>query len=510
MRRLLPTLLIGCVCLLLRAAPVAGQEATGKLFSNVEAGVELRLPPGEARQRGGPNPPEDPMTLAIVENEAEKYRFEVRRVTLQEPAELRTVTSDDGRQTLGLLDGLATQLHKTVGGDLLRNDLAPLPDADAGVFAIRYQVGPATLLRQDGIIQADERTIYRLSLVSPAPDGPVDRMQSDAGVQRAVALFNDAFASFKLIDQTAIVQEQDERLRKTRAMFVQLRPRGRLAAACSGDSFLIIQRNGETIGVAHLVEEPADNLPPTSFEAFDDLQIRGPAMEPLLAKGVRVGVRLRLRDGDGVIDRATWSYATRELDVGDFREHTRRVPLDADSAVETSVGTVVGQMRSRRVPIRGEPVSRGPGLGQQQTFDVKDQRELEVVFTVDGNILGKPLERDLPAFYVPMAVDHLLPRLVATWGSDGYMVATYAPERREILGRYLDVESPAEVPLPGGGRGEAYIVKSRLGYSGETTRHYVDAKTFAWLGSLTPSQGVQVVPVDREAAMAELASISSK
>ncbi|MEM1013127.1 MAG: hypothetical protein AAGI46_13015, partial [Planctomycetota bacterium] len=440
--------------------------------------------------------------------------FELRRLRLDEPRDLRTDVAADGTRTEGLLDTYTLEVQRNLGGDLLRRGLAPLPDADAGVFAIRYSTGVDTRLHQEAIIQGDDRTIFRLTMVSEAPGGPVERMSADENVRRSVKLFNDAFASFALIDQAALADEQDKRLRKTRAMFVQLGPRGNLASAAQGEFFLAIQRNGETIGVAHVIEEPADLLPPTSFEAFEDAKVRGPALEPLLANGVRVGIRMRLRDGDAILDRATWSYASRELDIGDFREHTRRVPLggepvdEADTGV--SVGTVIGQMRSRRVPVRGEPQSRGPGLGERQTFEIKDQRKLEVVFTVDGNILGDPLERDLPAFYVPAAVDHLLPRLVATWGRDGYMVASYVPERREVMSRYLDVQPPAEVSVPGGGRREAYIVSSRIGFTGEPTRHYVDAETFNWLGSITPSQGVQVFIVTRDQALAELEALSNR
>jgi len=502
---------------LLLAASAAAQTRAGddpspdgEFFSSIGVGVELQLPAGDARTRGGDNPPEDPKVVAVVTNARENWRFELRQVDVDAELPLRSVTGPEGTRRVGLLEGVAMELQEAVGGDLLRMDLAPLPDADAGVFAVRYTLGPQSLLHQEAIIRPESGSTFRMSLVSPAPAGDVADLGGDAAVRRAVAAFNASFNSFATIDQTELFLDQRDRLERTRAMFVNLKTRGRLAAACGGELWLLIRRNGQAVGFARVIEEPADELPSNAFAAFESQEARGPALDPLLAEGVRVGVRLRMvgdGEGAGVVDRASWSWADRELDAGDFRELSRLAPAaEAAEEAEPRVAMVIGQMRARRVPVRGEPVSRGPGLGKEPTFDIVDRRRLEVTFTLDGEIVGDTLERDLPAFYIPQAVDHLLPRLVATWkpGPAGYMVATYVPGRREVYSRYLDVAPAAEVTLPAGGRGRAIIVTSRLGHAGEPTRHYVDANDFTYLGSVTPGEGLQVIPTSRQGIEAAL------
>ncbi len=465
------------------------------MFESVEAGVKLQLPAGDARTVGSANPPEDPQALAVVTNPSENWRFELRAVPLDRPVSLRSNELPEGGRQAGLLELTAADMQRRLNGDLLRLELAPLPDADAGVFAVRYTLGPVTQLRQDALIRANDRLYYRLTLVSPAPAGDVEALSESEEVKRAVVAFREAFDSFESIDQSALRDEQEKRLVSTRAMLVNLQPRGRLAAACGGEQWWIIKQAGQPVGFAQVIEEAADSLPPDAFNAFSDSERPGRA-DPMASDGVRVGVRLRMQAGEtDTIDRASWSYASRQLDEGDFRE--ANILVDEEGRAQR--GVVIGQMRSRKVPVR-DLTPRGPGLGSTPTFDLVEQAELEVTFTLDGHVVGDPLVRQVPVFYVPRAIDHLLPRLLATWGKpQGYMVAAYAPDRREIFSRYLDVGEPEVVTLPAGGQGRAIVVTSRMGYSGQPTRHFIDPKTFVWLGSSTPSTSTQIYPVTREA-----------
>lgn len=78
-------------------------------------------------------------------------------------------------------------------------------------------------------------------------------------------------------------------------------------------------------------------------------------------------------------------------------------------------------------------------------------------------------------------------------------MATYVPDRREVMNKYIDVAAPADVTLPGGrGNANAIVVTTRLGYDGERTQHYLDGTTFRWLGSRNASTGVEVVPTTRD------------
>jgi hypothetical protein len=476
-------------------------------YSSIEQGIKVTMPEGETLVRGSDRQPEDPKVLAVVTVPEDDWRFELRRVELTQPMPLESRDLPEGGRQIGMLEGVAEELQRAVGGELIRMDLAPLADADAGVFAIRYNAGPASLLRQEALVRSSDELYFRMSLVGPAPAVPQEQLADDPDVRRMVATFNEAFNSIEMIDQAALIAEQDQRLEATRAFFIGLNQRGRLATAAHGETWCLVERQGMPIGFARMIEEPADEVPDQPFQAFDE---RSPALDPLLAEGVRVGIRLRIPDAGedgGTLNRASWSYASRELDIEDFREMTliRPPAEEADEAEEADDGSyalVIGQMRSRRVPVRGPDISRGPGLGSEPTFSYKQQGRLEVTFTLDGEVVGEPLERDLSPFYVPKAVDHLLPRLLATWGSKNYMVASYVPEERQVYTRYLDVLPAEVVKVPVGGEREAIVVESRLGYAGDVTKHFIDAKTFRWLGSSTPSQAIRIVPTTREAVAA--------
>ena len=504
---MLTRLLIATLAVLaLVAAPSSAQSEQPRLFESFEAGVSLTLPPGDASTIGSPRPPSDPEALAVVTDAEKEWRFELRRVNLDRPVPLRPKDLPEGGQQPGLLQISVNELQGRVNGDVLRVGLAPLPDADAGRFAVRYSLGPSTLLRQDAIIRASDTLYYRMHLVSPAPQGEADEIGNDPRVAEAVAAFNDAFNSFRLIDQSGLREEQEERLLRTRAMLVNLKPRGRLGAAAAGEQWWIVKNNGSPVGFARVIEESANQLPIEVIKAFESPEARPGAAEPVLAEGVRVGVRLRLRTEEGqIIDRASWSYADRNLGGEDFREvNLLRTPAVEEAEDETNApppveqqGLVIGQMRSQTMPVRRQ-LQGAPGLGNEVTFELETRRELEVTFTVDGHVVGDSLERQLPAFYVPVAVDHLLPRLLATWGSEQYMVAVYAPDRREVYSKYLDVADVAEVKLPAGGTGKAIVVSARLGYAGQPTEHYIDPGTFAWLGSKTPGSATAVYPASLE------------
>lgn len=472
-------------------------ETQGELYRSVEAGLELRLPPGELADVSELG---DTDLLALVTNRDEQWRFELRKLSLDRPMELETEELPEGGVRVGLLDLLANELRREVNGDILRNDLTPLGDAEAGVFTVRYSLGPTTLLRQDALIRASETLYYRLSLVSPAPTGPVEELANDPAVRSAVEQFNRTFDSFEKIDQTALREDQERRLLKTRALLVNLGVRGRMANATAGEQWWRIRREGQEIGYAHVIEEPANRLPDDLATAFTEAGRQDGVAEPLMAEGVRVGVALRLNTDEGTIERRTWSYTSRDLATSDFRESNqlfRAGETDPNATGASAGGWMIGQMRSRTVP-RQVQVPRPGGLGTETVMDIVEQRKLEVTYTLDGEVQGDPLVRQLPAWFVPQAADHLLPKLVAPWGEGEYMIAVYAPERREVMNKYLDVAPPRRMTTPGGEQRLVMLVTTRLGLAGAPTRHYVDAETYEWLGSVNEETDLQIWPSSRE------------
>ena len=140
---------------------------------------------------------------------------------------------------------------------------------------------------------------------------------------------------------------------------------------------------------------------------------------------------------------------------------------------------------------------RPGGLGVERGFTVTDQRRLEVTYVVNGVQTSDPLNRQLPAWYVPQAVEHLLPRLVAPWGRNTYLTAVYNPEKREVYQLYVDVEGLRNEKVQDQTR-MVMVVSTRLGLSGARRRHYIDPDNFAWLGSISEEDGLEIWPSDAE------------
>ena len=490
---------------------------SGERFSSVEAGIALTLPPGEATADAqGVNG--DANLLAVVVDAQNERRFELRRVAADRPTPLVSEPTPEGGTRGGMIDQVVRQLAVEAGPggrmDVLRRAVTPLADAGAGragVVAARYRAGPAglgspTLLRQTAVVpvgEAPATQFFRLDLVSPAPDAEDPAaVAGDPRVVSAVGAFTRVLDSLEVVDQTALYEDQRDRLLRTRSLLVNLKVRGRIASAAAGDQWWRVVRDGEDVGVMRVIEEPADGLPGDVGAGFDPGERAG-AVDPTEAAGVRVGVRLRMRTADpGVtIDRRTWSYAGRELDQGDFRESNALYEAGDGEATPAAAGVVVGQMRERRVP-RPVEVVTDAGLRTRQVIGVDTRRELTVTHTLDGAIRGEPLRRELPPWYLPGAVDHLLPRLLAPWGADSYLVAVYAPGRREVMNKYVDVAGPALVTPPGAAAGDlpvrAFTVTTRLGVGGDPTVHYVAAEGYRWLGSVDGAGGTSVIPSTRD------------
>jgi hypothetical protein len=496
------------------APTAAAQEAPRSVFEepsqdpsvyrSVESGIEVRLPPGERLDEETLRALGDEDQMAIVTDEAAGTRFELRRILLPSPLPLRASDLPEGGRQPGLLELAADELRRNVGGEILRITTVPLGDADAGLLIARHASGTDQVLRQVAIIPRNAQLAHRLTLVSPAAEGNLETIAKDPAVREAVETFRAVLDSYAAVDQTALYEEQRARLDATRALMVKLRPQGRMQSVCVPEAWWRIRRDGRDIGFARVIEEGANGLPTGLIGAFDDPE-RDNAADPLTATGVRVGTRMRLLTGDDrdgpFLDRATWSWSSRQLDAGDFRELNRLVePAEATRhRVERPVAAraeVIGQMRARDVPV-GRQYIDDDGI-TRTTFDVRQQRRLDVKFTLDGRQAQEAVRREPPGWYIPQAVDHLLPRLLATDVGEPIMVATYVPDRRELFNKYLDVAAPTQAELPGGGMARVVVVSSRVGYEGSPTRHYLDADTFRWLGSRNEGTGVTAVPVTRE------------
>ena len=449
----------------------------GETFTSLDTGVQLDLPPGQRV----PSP--DPNTLVIVTDPEKEWRFEVQRLLLERPATLQSEDLPEGGRRVGLLDLVADDLVRDTKGELLRKSITPLANFDAGVIVLRHPFGSTTQLRQVALIPASDTLFYRLVLASPAPSAAQGALETNENVRAAVDAFARSLDSFELLDLTPVREDQEQRLIRTRSLFVNLN-RNRLMDALVPEQWWRVKKDGRDIGYAYVVEEPAADIPDgRGDDAPGDAQT---------AEGLRVGIRSHIVTDAGTIDRQSWSWMGVEARAERFLEENV-FSVDGEHQGE---GFVVGSMTARQVPRRVDVPSE-TGVVSQPLIDVVQERKLEVSFAVSGAPESQSLTRELPAWYVPQVLEHLLPRLVAPWGQKTYLVAVYDRERMEVWQVYVDVEGPREEVVDGEKR-LVIVVSLRQGLSGSRTRHFIDPYEYNWLGSVNDATGVEVWPTDAQ------------
>ena len=117
-----------------------------------------------------------------------------------------------------------------------------------------------------------------------------------------------------------------------------------------------------------------------------------------------------------------------------------------------------------------------------------------------GKATGKPVTWDLPEWYLPQAIGHLLPRMLPLNKPQTYMFVTYVSETHQLMSRYVDVSEAKEISF-NGQKVLAIAVQDRIGLEGVPTTYYVtpDGKN---LGSETQyrmgdtTSVIRVLPTD--------------
>lgn len=457
--------------------PTTQAAAEPQFFSSVEAGFELKMPDGVRQPTDGFH------TLAVVVDTSKGWRFEVQRMSLSAPATLESRQLPEGGKQAGLVEVVTNQTVRETGGEVLRSQVTPLGEGEAGVIVVHSSTPALSQLRQIALIPASDLLYYRLVMTSPAPAGEAGAMTADENVKAAAAAFSKALNTFKRLDQAGIREDQNQRLFRTRALFVNL-TRPSVLQALEEEQWWRIRKAGEDIGWAHVREHAADGIP-------NGRGNEGQA-DPLSAKGVRIGIQTHLVTDAATIDRFTWLWAAFDRREEKFLEES---VLTRDGQIDQE-GFVAGAMTARKVPQKVR-IPRATGVGFDEVMDIIDERRLEISFSVGDGAPAAPVVRELPAWYLQQAMVHLLPRLVAPWGRRTYLIAMYDPARTEVWQQYVDVEGPRNETVQGE-KQLVMIVTTRMGLSGDPTKHYISTDGYKWLGSVNEATGVEIQPVDRE------------
>jgi hypothetical protein len=443
----------------------ASADGLGAPFESPAAGIAFRPPAGGKLIRRATND-----DIVSYVNDEKNWVLKVTLTTLSKPLPLKNHQDENGRDQLGMMDLTLEQFKRIQpGAEVLRQDVTPLTDGDAGMLVLRYSLGTTRMLNQQAIIHASDYVYYTLSFTTPAAKNP-DAGVEDPAEREAVTIFRKVLDSVKLLDRTSIRLEQNERLYRTRALYLNLTDK-RIREALVPEQWLRLMRDGKDIGYTYIVEE-------TEKRGQRD--------------GVKIGIRSRtVPEADLQVDAETWMYCTFDRAHGDW---TNTVIYDNPKKPQPKkkYTTEIGISDLQTKPEVERPLE-GQTDGKSQVREVETYT-LTVKY-ISRSSTGQPINRQLPPSYLPQALGQLLPRLLPREPAT-YMFYTYVGDRHEVMARYVDVESEQPVTLDGR-TVRAIPIKDRIGLEGSPTYHYVspDGK---YLGSENKDSKILILPTDAE------------
>lgn len=463
------------------ADPQPVDARLGAVFESRAAGIAFRGPADckETRRSGAGD------ELVQYTNDQKKWLLRVARSQFGQPLPLTDHKDEKGKSQSGLLAVMVDRLKlDKPGAEILRDDILTIGDAGMGMIAARYNLGTETFLHQQALVRASDRSYFVFTLTSPAPrSGDVSQ---DRGVQEAVAAFNAVLDSIRLIDQTELRQDQDQRLYRTRALFLNVNET-RLRNELVAQQWLRLMRDGKDIGYMYVVEETSADLPRKRAGAG--------ARKPVADQGVLIGMRSRTRPDAGIqVDAESWMWMSFDRrhekwsTIASIASGDKRDLVSEFGASDREISRVLEKgARGGEVRSDGSVDANQPPVRSEETYALS-------VTHFSKSATAQPIKRELPVFYLPQAMGHLLPRLLPRFEQKGYMFATYVTDLREVMARYIDVGREQEVTLDGQ-RVAAIPIRDRIGFEGSVTTHYVspDGK---YLGSLNADSGITILPTD--------------
>lgn len=480
-RRLIGLLLAMGLCATVHAQTTQPRtQLLGPKFSSPSAGIALSPPAGMATIRGSVGSSE----VVRFMDEKQKWVLKVSRVLLEpdKPLPLTTWRSKEGKDLPGMLQLTAEQfLSDFPGTQELRRDTSTLSSGrPMGLHAAKFSFGIETNMTQQAIIPAnikEDKAVqyYILALTCPAPrEGDLEK---DPGILKAAETFEEVLNSVEILDQKDLQDDRDKRLGRTQLLYVNLKDQ-KLRDSLQAGQWLRVIRDGKDVGFKYVIEEIAQDLPRKTSV---------PPKTPL-PFGVLIGERSRMVATDGGrVDSESWQFCTFDRNYESF---STTVYTESPRMGKIITGDI-GMSRSRPRPVAVGPAEGLAGGRGEMVMGV--QYKLEVN-RIGRNTTSEPLVRELPPYYLPLAIEHLLPRILDTRKPDTYLFASWVPEAGQVMYRYIDVDKETEVEL-NGRRVTAIPIQDRIGLEGTVTTHYVSIDR-TYLGSKTPETRTIVVPSD--------------
>ena len=501
------------------AAPAAAPVAlSDQLFESLSGGIAIRYPAGSKALREVESD-----DLMEFRDEARKTSMVIRRQTYKLPMNLTAGRDGHGRIQPGILEQTAAAITRQYADPellkkaellkkdlpslkMLREDLTNLGNYSVGMLAFRYTKDAERRLAQTAIIEANDQVFYEVSLTTPARqdinipltrDG--DEANVDPGEQQAVDLFRRILESVKLLDRTKIHDDQVERLFRTRTLLTNWTERKLMGTLIKEQFFRILREDKPgsytEVGCRYIVEEP-------DRKGAED--------------GITVGIHTIFSEAGpaaAVTPKTPRSEAEDRLSVSVDRKHEdwSRQTVIEDGSTPTPAHPWPKLVEFGTSDLKTKPFllvdphdpnkpenqykqgtnedPKQPWVGMRDTYSLS----VQYVGTM-GN--QNPVNRPLPVFYLPQALDSMLPRLIPPNEVKTYLLATYVTDAREVMLRYIEVKPIQQVTLAGR-RFEAIPITDHIGVEGSVTTHYVSPKG-EYLGSENKDTKIVVIPTDHE------------
>lgn len=447
------------------------RDRLGERFTSQGRGISFRPPIGGAQIK------RTPIGADIVRYSAadEKWSLNVSMLTFDKPAKLLSVDNpntpqDESKTKPGLLQQIVQQLQQNNLAELLRQDVVNVGKLDVGMLVVRYTQGNQTMLRQQAVVQRNDQVFYVLDFTSPSGRTADDKPDVEDPAERmAVDIFAAVVDSVRLLDQKALLADEEERLYRTRSLLVNL-PK-RIESAITPEQYFRVMQNGKDIGWIFVAEESGERQGENGFfvaslsEASGEKNLKVQVASEMfcslnLKKAKEAWVTVNVVEKDGVKTHAS-----------EFGQSERR--------------------NERAEDIANDPKAPAVGMRERYSFHV----------TQTSKAQATPITRELPPFYIPQAISSMLPRLVPLTEAKTYMFLVWVGSERELIKRYIDVE-PVRTETFGGQTFKSIVVKDRIGLEAEPTLHYftIDGK---YLGNINKSNGVAMV-LSNQQTMARL------
>jgi hypothetical protein len=418
-------------------------------FISDATGISFR-PPAGCKNLGTNNG----QLVANYSDDSRKWVLRVTEATFPNPVELKDTKDKDQHTVQGLLDYTVTQLKDAEPGcEILRNDIVNAGPYFVGMIALRYVQSGQTWLRQQALLEVNNQLYYIFNFVTPGAGGE----QTD---KEAVETFSSLIDTIKVLDRSQIKEDQNQRLYRTRSLFLYWNKQ-KFAGIIVPKQYFRILKNGKDIGYTY-TEEMADR----------------PDLAGLSNPGVIAFERTGLVESSADIVRQSAAEILEFMSYDrNVEQWTRSVLLrvtkagKSDQTYATEFGN--GFNRKKRVVSKedGLPDPKDPHAPLSREVDV---RHLDVSFTgQDQNPV--PYAQDLPPFYLPQAGWHFLPRLVidkAFPEARTYLFYVYDNVRREVVLLFVDVSEEQDVVF-NGHQVHAIVVTEKMGLEANPVLYYV-------------------------------------